>query len=159
MGTAGLSARKLPAELRAAGRGSGKLATRQRDEGEDGEGEARPPASRSRLREPELERRRSPSWSEDAGASGTALRLCSGSAPAAGGAASPTDQDPGVQSGQPSLSPSPARPGCCGLALQGRPAAARIIPSAELPIRRRVHGGVEVELLGLLEGCFVPPGE
>lgn len=26
---------------------------------------------------------------------------------------------------------------------------------AELPIRRRVHGGVEVELLGLLEGCFV----
>lgn len=55
VGTAGLSARKLPGELRAAGRGSGKLATRQRDEGEDGEGEARPPASRSRLREPELE--------------------------------------------------------------------------------------------------------
>jgi hypothetical protein len=40
------------------------------------------------------------------------------------------------------------------LALQGQPADARIIPSAELPIRRRVHGGVEVELLGLLEGCF-----
>lgn len=168
-GTAGLSARKLLRELRAAGRGSGKLATSQRDEGEAGEGEARPPAFRSRLRVPELERRRSPSRSEDAaGASGTAMRLGSGSAPAAGGAASPprshsagraADRDPGVQPGQPSPSPSPAGPGCCGLALQGRPAAARSIPSAELPIRRRVHGGVEVELLGLLEGCFVLLGE
>lgn len=89
------------------------------------------------------------------------MRLCSGSAPAAGGAASPpvshsarraVDQDRRVQPGQPS--PSPAGRECCGLALQGQPAAARIIPSAELPIRRRVHGGVEVELLGLLEGCF-----
>lgn len=64
MGTAGLSARgrlwgpQLPGELRAAGRGSGKLAARERDEGEDKEGEARPPASWSRLQEPGLEGRR-----------------------------------------------------------------------------------------------------
>lgn len=174
MGTPTLSARGrlwAPAaaggELRAAGRGSGKLAARERDEGEDEEGEARPLASWSPLRAPGLGgRRRSRSWREDAGASGTAMRLCSGSAPAAGGAASPpvshgdrsaADQDRGVQPEQPSASPTGR--GCCGLALQGRPAAARIIPCAELPIRRRVHGGVEVELLGLLEGCFVPLGE
>lgn len=72
------------------GSGSGKLAARERDEGEDKEGEARPPAFWSRLPEPELEgRRRSRSWREDARESGTAMRLCSGSAPAAGGAASP----------------------------------------------------------------------
>jgi hypothetical protein len=49
VGTAGLSTRgrlwapQLPGELRAAGRGSGKLAARERDEGETKEGEARPP--------------------------------------------------------------------------------------------------------------------
>lgn len=96
LGTPALSARgrlwvrQLAGVLRAAGRGSGKLAARERDEGEDEEGEARPPASWSPLRAPGLEgRRRSRSWREDAGASGTAMRLCSGSAPAAGGAASP----------------------------------------------------------------------
>lgn len=61
VGTAGLSARgrlwapQMPGELRAAGRGSGKLSGRERDEGEDKKGEARPPASWSRLQEPGLE--------------------------------------------------------------------------------------------------------
>lgn len=116
LGTPALSARgrlwvrQLAGMLRAAGRGSGKLAARERDEGEDEEGEARPPASWSPLRAPGLEgRRRSRSWREDAGASGTAMRLCSGSAPAAGGAASPP-----VSHGDGSRSWGPASPSPVG---------------------------------------------
>lgn len=93
------------------------------------------------------------------------LRLCSGSAPAAGGAVAaaepgaPPPPGPGAPGAgrTPSTAPpphthplasSPAWAGRLRLGTAGPPAAARIIPCAELPIRRIVWGGVEVERFG-----------